>query len=64
MNKLKSLHTVPIPPGLEFEKLKGYDNPSLYTIHVGGNCKVSMEIDGSIARLRRVGTHKEIDRTP
>ncbi len=32
--KLQDLSMNPRPPGLGFEKLKGYDNPPVYTIHV------------------------------
>jgi mRNA-degrading endonuclease RelE of RelBE toxin-antitoxin system len=62
--KLQDLPKSPRPPGLGFEKLKGYSKPDIYTIHVTGNYKLSMSIDGSIAQLRRVGTHDEIDRQP
>jgi mRNA-degrading endonuclease RelE of RelBE toxin-antitoxin system len=62
--KLQDLGKNPRPPGLRFEKLKGYDKPPLYTVHVTGNYKMSMEISGSIATLRRVGTHDDIDRAP
>ncbi len=53
-----------MPPGLAFEKLHGYSNPDIYTIHVTGNYKISFEISKAIAFLRRVGTHDEIDRLP
>lgn len=62
--KLQDLSISPFPAGLRFEKLKSYSNPDIYTIHVTGNYKVSMEIDGSVALLRRVGSHDEIDRQP
>lgn len=62
--KLDDLQTNPRPPGLDFEKLKGYKNPDVYTIHITGNYKLSFEINGTIALLRRVGTHDEIDRAP
>lgn len=54
----------PRPPGIRFEKLKGYSNPDIFTIHVTGNYKLFMDIVSSEARLRRVGTHDEIDRAP
>jgi mRNA-degrading endonuclease RelE of RelBE toxin-antitoxin system len=63
-SKLQDLAKNPRPPGLRFEKLKGYDNPPIYTVHLTGNYKMSMEISGSTASLRRVGTHDEIDRGP
>lgn len=63
--KLQELTKTPIPAGLAFEKLKGHSNPDIYSIHVTGNYKVSMElINGSTAFLRRVANHDEIDRAP
>lgn len=62
--KLADLKANPRPPGLGFEKLKGYKNPDTYTIHVTGNYKVSFEINGSTAWLRRVAPHDVIDRAP
>ena len=62
--KLQDLCTNPRPPGLAFEKLQGYSNPDYYTIHVTGNYKISLEINGSEAFLRRVANHDEIDRAP
>ena len=62
--KLQDLVKAERPPGLSFEKLKGYSNPDFYTIHVIGNYKVSLEIDGGRATLRRVASHNEIDRQP
>jgi mRNA-degrading endonuclease RelE of RelBE toxin-antitoxin system len=63
-SKLQDLSKSPRPPGLRFEKLKGYDDPPIYTAHVTGNYKMSMEINGAVATLRRVGSHDEIDRAP
>lgn len=62
--KIKQLFQDPRPPGLEFEKLKGHSKPDIYTVHVTGNYKISFEIVGSVATLRRVATHNEIDRAP
>lgn len=62
--KLKDLMKNPRPPGLRFEKLKGYTKPNIYTIHVTGNYKISFELNGNAGILRRVGTHNEIDRCP
>jgi plasmid maintenance system killer protein len=61
---LQKLVHKPIPPGLRFEKLKGYSRPDIYTIHVTGNYKISFEIEGNAAYLRRVATHDEIDLRP
>jgi mRNA-degrading endonuclease RelE of RelBE toxin-antitoxin system len=63
-NKLQDLTKSPMPPGLRFEKLKGYVNPEIYSIHITGNYKMTMEIVSSHATLRRVATHDEIDRQP
>jgi mRNA-degrading endonuclease RelE of RelBE toxin-antitoxin system len=71
--KIIDLLKQPFPPGLAFEKLKGYSNPDLYTFHVTGNYKVSLEVkriattEGrtkTVAVLRRIAPHNEIDRAP
>lgn len=62
--KLADLLKNPRPPGLVFEKLKGYTNPAVFTIHITGNYKVSLLIDGDTAILRRIAPHDEIDRAP
>ena len=63
--KIQDLLKNPRPPGLGFEKLKGYANPSVYTLHITGHYKLSFEIiEGNVAFLRRVATHDEIDRAP
>lgn len=63
-DRLQTLSKNPRPPGLSFEKLKGYSDPDIYSIHVTGNYKITMEIDGNHAFLRRVADHNEIDRAP
>lgn len=62
--KLQDLSRSIRPPGLAFEKLKGHSDPDVYTVHVTGNYKISMEISGGTAFLRRVGDHDDIDRAP
>jgi mRNA-degrading endonuclease RelE of RelBE toxin-antitoxin system len=62
--KLEDLTKNPMPAGLRFEKLSGRHNPSIFTVHITGNYKMSMEIESSEAILRRVGTHNDIDRAP
>lgn len=63
--KLQDLSLPVRPPGLRFEKLSGYADPDIYTIHVTGNYKISFEINnGTTAFLRRVAVHNEIDRAP
>lgn len=62
--KLMDLLKNPRPPGLAFEKLKGYCQPDIYTIHITGNVKLSFTITGQTATLRRVAIHDDIDRSP
>lgn len=61
---LKDLLRDPLPPGRRFHSLKGFKNPKLYTFDVTANkaYKISLEIDGETAILRRIATHREIDR--
>jgi hypothetical protein len=63
---LQHLKQSPPPAKLKIEKLKGYRNPSIYSIHITGNNshKISFELQGEHAIMRRVATHKEIDRRP
>lgn len=63
-SKLQDLSRPQRPPGLVFEKLKGYANPDIYSIHITGNYKATFELKGSRAFLRRVGTHDEITLSP
>jgi mRNA-degrading endonuclease RelE of RelBE toxin-antitoxin system len=63
-SKLQDLTQSPMPPGIRFEKLKGYTNPDIYTIHVNGNYKISLEIKSQHAHLRRVASHDELHRAP
>jgi len=62
--KIQDLLKNPRPPGLRFEKLKCRANPSLFTIHITGNYKLSVEVEGDCAILRHVGNHDTIDRVP
>lgn len=63
---IDDLYKTPLPASLRFHSLGGYKNPKLYTVDVCSNKshKISMEIDGEIAILRKIATHKEIDRAP
>jgi hypothetical protein len=56
----------PIPTIRRLHPLSGFKNPKIYTIDVVSNhaYKISLEIDGEVAILRRIGTHKVIDRAP
>lgn len=64
--RLKLLLEDPPPKKLRLEKLSGYKKPGIYTIHITANHshKLSFELVGSVAVLRRIGTHKDIDRKP
>ena len=57
---------MPIPRSLRLHALSGYKNPKVFTIDVTSNhaYKISLEIDGQTANLRRIGTHKVLDRAP
>ena len=62
----RQLMTDPQPKKLRLEKLSGLKRPGIYTIHITANHshKLSFELVGTTAELRRIGTHKEIDRCP
>lgn len=66
MVALECLLIDPQPKRLRLEKLQGNNKPPVYTIHVTPNHshKLSFELHGDIAVLRRVDTHKTIDRNP
>ncbi|HAG0014401.1 TPA: hypothetical protein G8O67_001638 [Salmonella enterica] len=63
---INDLRQKPMPKSINFEKLRAYMNPSIFTIHATRNHshKISFEIEGDIAIMRKIGTHKEIDRSP
>lgn len=63
---INDLFKNPIPATRRFHSLHGYKDPKVYTIDVLSNksYKISFRIDGTVATLRRVATHKTIDRTP
>lgn len=65
-NAIKDLQKNPHPSSLRLKKYKGHCKPSIYRIHVTSNHshKISLEIQGNKAILRRIGTHKEIDAAP
>ncbi|MYM65386.1 hypothetical protein GTP45_00880 [Pseudoduganella sp. FT55W] len=56
----------PIPNSRRLHSLRGHRNPKIFTIDVMSNhaYKISFEIDGETAILRRVATHKHIDDAP
>lgn len=66
LGAITDLTQTPIPARLRFEKRSGYKRPDIYTIHITRNHshKLSFELSGDTAILRKIGTHKEIDRSP
>lgn len=63
---IRDLLRHPIRATRRLHPLRGYRNPKVYTIDVLSNhCyKISLEIQGDVANLRRVDTHKMIDNAP
>jgi len=63
---IEDLYKVPVPTSRRLHCVDYSSNPKVYTIDVFSNhsYKISLEIDGTQATLRRVATHKEIDRSP
>jgi hypothetical protein len=61
---IRDIYKNPVPAMRRFHRLGGYKNPKVFTIDVTANkaYKISLEIDGTKASLRRIGTHKELDR--
>jgi hypothetical protein len=51
---------------LRCHSLSGYGKPSLFSIDVFTNhsWKMTFTMDGTVAELRRLATHKSIDRDP
>jgi hypothetical protein len=56
----------PVPASRRLHPLTGFNNPKVYTVDVFSNhsYKISLEIEGQTATLRRVATHKVIDGRP
>jgi len=54
-----------IPAARRMNQLGGYKNPKVFAVHVTPNHshKMSFEIDGDLATLRNVDTHKAIDKS-
>lgn len=62
---LADLQREVIPSKRRLHQLENYKDPKIHTIDVPSNhsYKISLEIDGATATLRRVATHKTIDQT-
>lgn len=63
---LKLLQENPHARTLRLHTLKGFKKPSIYKIDVFSNhsWQITFELEGTTAHLKRLGTHKQIDRTP
>ncbi|MGM0987923.1 MAG: type II toxin-antitoxin system RelE family toxin [Pseudomonadota bacterium] len=63
---LKKLLKDPQPASIRLEKLSGYKRPDIYTTHATKNHshKISFELKGECAVMRRIDTHKKIDQGP
>ena len=62
---IRDLVKDPVPASRRFHAIVA-GRPKVYSIDVTGNKshKISLELQGSTCTLRRVGTHREIDRNP
>lgn len=63
---IQDLLKKPIPTIRRLHCVDKESRPKIFTIDVLSNksYKISLEIDGDIAVLRRIASHKEIDRCP
>lgn len=63
---IKDLLKDPMPKRIRFHRHEGYSRPTIFTVHVTRNHshKLSLELRGTTAILRSIGTHKQIDRAP
>lgn len=63
---LKKLKEHAAAGSLRLHPLKGYGMPTIFKIDVLANCswQLTFELDGDVAILRRLATHKQIDRRP
>lgn len=66
-NSLRDLGRQPVPAMRRLHRISpAGQRPQLFSVDVTPNkaYKISFELDGAFAVLRRVGTHAEIDRNP
>ena len=63
---LDLLKSNPRARSLRLHNLQGYAKPTIWKIDVYTNksWQITFELDGGIAKLKRLGTHKSIDREP
>ncbi len=63
---LRALLKWPHPKSLRMHRLKGFSHPSIWKVDVHSNhsWQITFTIEGETATLRRIATHKQIDRRP
>lgn len=63
---LQQLQTHPSAKSLRLHPLKGMPKPTIWKIDVYANhaWQITFELNGGVAELKRLGTHKRIDRDP
>ena len=63
---IEKLLTNSAAASLRCHPLSGYGRPLLYKVDVLSNhsWQITFEMDGTTAILRRLGTHKQLDRDP
>jgi mRNA-degrading endonuclease YafQ of YafQ-DinJ toxin-antitoxin module len=63
---LKTLQNHPQARSLRLHTLKGMPKPTIWKIDIYANhsWQITFELVGTTAELKRVGTHKTIDRDP
>ncbi|QYJ23656.1 hypothetical protein KYT87_10785 [Achromobacter sp. ES-001] len=65
-NAIRDLMRCPQPSKLRMHSITGCFDPRILKIDVLANksWQITFEMDGSVAILRRLGTHRNIDRSP
>lgn len=63
---LQMLQTNPRARSLRLHPLTGLPKPTVWKIDVHANhsWQITFELNGTVAELKRLGTHKSIDRDP
>lgn len=66
LEALKLLQNNPGARSLRLHTLKGMPKPTIWKIDVYANhsWQITFEMNGQVAELKRLGTHKTIDRDP
>ncbi len=63
---LDTLAKNPDARSLRLHALRGYGKPQLFKVDVFSNhsWQITLEVEGGLAILRRLATHRELDRNP